>query len=806
MPVWPESTTARTVSPFGALLGGVLGVAAQLQQPTLGSAGVYTGSLLVSAILIAWVALKMRATLPRGMLVVLCMAGLGFGSTGLRAVHFVDTALDPALEGRDVLVTAVVSELPQRNASGLRFRLDVESATLQGQAVRLPPRIDVGWYGGVYSLGAEQVGLQRPPPADVRAGERWTLLLRLKAGHGSRNPGGFDYELYLWEQGVQATAYVRAGTNDPVPALQGQTWLHPVTWARQAVRDRIFAAVEQRALAGVIAALVVGDQSAIERADWDVFRATGVAHLVSISGLHITMFAWLAVALVGWLWRRSVRLCLWWPAPSAALVGGVLFALAYSMFAGWGVPAQRTCTMLATVVFLRLFGARWPWPQVWMLACAAVAAWDPWALLQPGFWLSFVAVGVLFATDSGAARAQPVGVRGRIVSGFREQWVISLALAPLTLLLFGQVSLVGLLANMVAIPWVTLVLTPLSMLGVLWPATWSLAAQAVQALMLGLQWMASWPLATLSLPAAPLWLGVVGVAGGLLLVLPGPWWWRVQGLPLLLALVLWRPPLPPQGQFELLAADVGQGNAVLVRTANHALLYDTGPRYSLESDAGHRVLVPLLQSLGTRLDRVIVSHRDTDHAGGAQAVLAMQEQAQLLTSMPSESILGLSRTPTRCEAGQHWVWDGVQFDILHPLAADYGQERKPNALSCVLRISTATQSVLLVGDIEQAQETQLLARVPDLKSTVLLVPHHGSKTSSSAAFLDAVQPRFALVQSGYRNRYGHPAGPVMDRYREHHITVRDSPHCGAMTWRSWRADEVLCVREAQKRYWQHQLP
>jgi competence protein ComEC len=708
----------------------------------------------------------------------------------------------------------------------------VETAQLDGAVVAVPPRIDVGWYGGVYSTGSEMVGLQRQPE-DVRAGERWQMTLRLKAPHGSRNPHGFDFELWLWEQGVQATGYVRAGAKDPVPQRLGQTWRHPVALARQMLRERIYSKVAERQPAGLIAALVVGDQNAIDRVDWDVFRATGVSHLVSISGLHITMFAWGAALLVGWLWRRSMRLCLAVPAPSAALVGGVLLATAYAVFSGWGIPAQRTCLMLATVALLRLSGARWPWPQVWMLACAVVVAFDPWALLQPGFWLSFVAVGVLFATDSGAARAHSTGVAGRIgaesaagppqgakapLGGsvvraatsvgamFREQWVITVALTPLTLLLFGQVSVVGLAANALAIPWMTLVVTPVAMLGALVPAVWELAAMAIGLLMGWLQWLASFPWASVSMAVPPLWAGVAGVLGGVVLVFPWSWSMRVLGLPLLMPLVLWRPALPLPGQFELLAADIGQGNAVLVRTANHALLYDAGPRYSLESDAGHRVLVPLLQALHTRLDRVVLSHRDMDHVGGAPAVLAMQPQADLLSSIEAENPLQGMRQAQRCVAGQHWDWDGVTFEVLHPQAQDYDSGAKSNAMSCVLRITNGTQTALLVGDLEQAQEARLVASGVNLKSDLLLVPHHGSKTSSSAAFLDAVQPQLGVVQSGYRNRYGHPAAPVLVRYVERTIRVIDTPHCGAVIWQSNLPQEVQCHRVDALRYWNHRVP
>ena len=744
---------AVRLGPFAALLGWVAGTALQLQQGVLWPMALYAVLAVLAALLgtalwrhrgLPWSGAQRRAAWW------LLAAVLGFACTGWRSTVFERQALPAALEGRDVLLTGVVTQMPQRNEVGLRFTLDVESATLEGQPVALPPLIDVGWYGSAYSMVGEQV-MPQGQPTDVRAGERWRMVVRLKAPHGSRNPFGFDYELWLWERDVQATAYVRSGTTDPQPQRLGQTWTHPVALLRQTVRERIVAHVEQRAAAGLIAALVVGDQNAIDRVDWDVFRATGVAHLVSISGLHITMFAWIAAWLVGWLWRRSAYLCLRWSAPAAALVGGVLLAFAYSLFSGWGIPAQRTCLMLATVALLRHSGARWPWPQTWMLACAVVVAADPWALLQAGFWLSFVAVGVLFASDAGRPAA-PDGTglarntATRLGALLREQWVVTVALAPLTLLLFGQVSLVGLLANAFAIPWVTLVLTPLAMVGVLVPWLWHTAAAAITALMAVLQWLAALPGATLSLATAPWWMAAVGVLGGVLLVLRLPGYLRALGLPLLLPVLLWQAPVPPAGEYELLGADIGQGNAVLVRTAHHALLFDAGPRYSLESDAGHRVLLPLLQALHTRLDTVLLSHRDTDHIGGAAAVLAMQPQALLLSSMASDAALPNRRADQRCMAGQHWEWDGVQFDILHPDAADYSSAHTSNAMSCVLRIQSASaqpQVALLVGDIERVQEERLLASLAPIRADLLLVPHHGSKTSSSEAFLDAVRPRHA---------------------------------------------------------------
>ena len=814
-----ESLFGVTRGLIPALLGVLLGNALQLQQAVLMSA---TGNLIGVALGLLALILSLRAPWPalRWGLLMAAFAALAFASTGWRAQAFGSHALAPALEGRDIAVTGVVAAMPQHFEGGVRFLLDVESASLDAKPLRLPPRLELGWYAGVYARGdgpGEFMGELQRQPAPVQAGERWQLTVRLKAPHGAVNPHGFDYELWQWVQGVQATGYVRAGPRDPAPTLLAFTWQRPVQWARGQVRDQIFLRLAEADAAGLIAALVVGDQAAIDRADWDVFRATGVAHLMSISGLHITMFAWAAALALGWLWRRSAWLCLRLPAPTAALLGGMALATAYALFSGWGVPAQRTVLMLATVGGLRLLGVRWPWPQVWLLACAVVVLVDPWALMQAGFWLSFVAVGVLFATDAGVSRVEGSAVKGRFSTLMREQWMITLALTPLSLLLFGQVSLVGLLANALAIPWVTLVVTPMAMLGVLLHPLWDLAAWAIGLMAALLRGLAQWPWASLSLAQAPWWAGVAGVLGGLLLALRLPWALRLGGVPLLLPVLFWQVPPIPAGEFELLAADVGQGSAVLVRTAHHALLYDAGPQYSRESDAGHRVLVPLLRALGVQLDTLVLSHRDTDHTGGAMAVLKMQPQATLLSSIEDGHALQALRPTTRCMAGQRWQWDGVDFEVLHPLATDYGDVRKTNAMSCVVRVANGAQVVLLAGDIEQAQEAQLVARSQNgaasagqppgnLRADVLLVPHHGSKTSSSELFLDAVQPRQAWVQAGYRNRFGHPASPVLVRYDVRGIRLIDTPHCGAASWQSWQPDRVQCAREVQKRYWHHLVP
>ena len=828
----------------------------QLQQETLWALSAYAALAFLACGAGWWIHRQKPSFALRTLAVWGVLVSLSFAVTGLHALSR-SLAIDPALEGQDLDVVGVVQAMPQRQDVGWRFRFRIEQAwqvdkSGQSRAVDLdtdlPSQVYLGWNGqdGTHDSGWNTSALPEP----VKAGERWRLRVRLKAPHGHLNPRGFDYELWLWEQGIRATGYVRTSAKDPMPLRLASTWAHPIEAWRQLVRDRLLAHLspagsdaDAAKRAGVLAALVTGDQAAIDRSDWDVFRATGVSHLMSISGLHVTLFAWLASGLVAWAWRRSALMgfqgALRWPAPHVGALSGLVLAGFYALFSGWGVPAQRTLLMLCVVVFLRLSARQWHGSLVWLTACAVVLAWDPWALLQPGFWLSFVAVGVLmassFAEPVQRSDALPSGLwqrwlasklpdwgvfaLGRAAALVREQAVVTLALAPLTLLFFGQVSVVGLLANLLAIPWVTLLVTPLALLGVLWSDAWQLASWALQPMTAVLGWMSTWPLASVSTAMPPWGLAVLALAGALVCVMRWPWSWKWMALPLLWLVLFWTHPRPAPGTFELLAADVGQGNAVLVRTATHSLLYDAGPRHSAESDAGHRVLVPLLAQMGERIDTLMLSHRDSDHTGGAAAVLAMQPQAALWSSMEDTHPLHTLRPAwTRCEAGQAWVWDGVRFEVLHPPAPNVLLKTpKPNEVSCVLRIEaeeasgqgssqgTPQGTALLTGDIEAPQELALVQaglRPVD----VLLVPHHGSKTSSSWEFLETLRPRWALLQAGYRNRYGHPAPSVKARYQALGIDVVESIRCGAATWRSDAPDQVKCERAVRQRYWHHLVP
>jgi len=789
---------------FGALciawLGGVLAHLQLRVLPEGGTLAAWLGVSLAVGGLAAW--------RPRwGAWLVPAVAGVSFGLSSWHASWRLADALPAHLEGEDVVVQGVVASLPQVFEQGVRFRFEVESAHRGNEHVRVPGVVQLGWYaawGGAPPGTPGKTARAADPLPDVRAGDRWRFTVRLKRPHGLRNPHGFDHELFLFEQGVRATGTVRPGGE-----RLGVSGWHPVERLRQRVRDDLLATVADRRAAGVLAALAVGDQSAIASEDWRIFRDTGVSHLVSVSGVHVTMFAWLAGLLLRWAWARAGPLCLRVPAPVAARVGGLIAAVAYALFAGWGVPAQRTVLMLATVTLLQLGGRRWPLGLTLLLAAVVVCAVDPWALNQAGFWLSFAAVALLLVASPGAGAAEgSTAARAwhTVRDGVRTQAVATVGLAPLTLVLFQQVSAVGFVANLVAIPVVTLVVTPLALGGAVLSPLWWLGAWVLQQSNGALVWLSRAPGAVWTAAAAPAWAQVAGVFGAVLAVMPLPWRLRLLAVPLLVPLAAPAVPRPAEGRYDVLAADVGQGSAVLVRTRTRLLLYDTGPAYGGDANAGERVLAPLLRARGDdRIDRLVLSHRDTDHVGGAEPLLSRWPVDELLSSLePGHRLLGLAKTDRRCDAGQSWSWDGVRFDVLHPPASDHARPLKPNAKSCVVRVSGAQGSVLLAGDIERAQEASLVAAGAPLASDVLLVPHHGSRTSSTAAFLDAVRPSVAVIQAGHLNRFGHPVAEVLARLRARGVMVVDSPSCGAWHWDGEdRPAAARCLRPEAMRYWHH---
>lgn len=798
-----------------AIIGLVIG-AGLLQQQARLPVNFYMFGLVIAAILMAYCAYRTNRPVIRIPLAVACGVTLGFAWAALLAQHYLADELPKEWEGRDVVVVGTIADLPYRFERGVRFGVDVERAFADGQPIKdvVPPKISLSWYA---AFRDESPG----PVANIQPGERWQLTVRLKRPHGNANPWGFDYEVWLLEQGVRATGYVRSSTEnrrlDDFVVGGG----YAVQRARSRLRDRILAALPGKPYAGVIVALVIGDQRGIDQSDWQVFNRTGVGHLISISGLHITMIAGLFAGLVFQLWRRSfftqAELPLRLPAQKAAALAGAGAALIYVALAGFGVPAQRTLYMLWVVAAALWFGRITSVSHVLFLALGVVVSLDPWAVMWPGFWLSFGAVATILYASTGRAEPRPAAelprrdrwLRALRIAG-RTQYIVTVGLVPLTLFLFGQVSLIGAVANAVAIPVVSLLVTPLALVGSVLPMpligwTLGLAHRLVEWLAALLGWLSALPSAVWSTPVPDPWIFACAVVGTLWFLAPRGWPLRWIGFIGWVPLVLNAPAHPKEGEMWVTAFDVGQGMALLIETPRHRLLYDTGPLYSPEADGGNRVILPYLKARGIQaLDGVIVSHNDADHSGGALSIFKEIGVGWTASSLDSWSaVVQSAPNHRRCVAGQSWNWDGVQFEMLHPAASVYESGKwKTNARSCTVKIMLGEQSILLAGDIEAAQEAELIESVPDkLRASVLLAPHHGSGTSSSLPFLHAVQPRLALFQVGYRNRYHHPKPEVYERYGELGIRRVRSDESGAVVLQFGSSLNISEYRVEHARYW-----
>ena len=722
-------------------------------------------------------------------LLIVAAASLGFAWAAALAQLRLADELPAALEGRDMELTGVVAGLPQALERGVRFEFDVEQAV-----AGVPPRISLAWY-----RGRDDADDEASPVVPVRAGERWRFTVRLKRPHGNLNPHGFDYEAWLFERGIRATGYVRPAS---AARIEAQVWRpgYAVEMLRETIRDRFRAVLPDAPYAGILIALAVGDQHAIDPGLWHRFSRTGITHLMSISGLHVTMLAGLAYALVNWLWRRSANLPLRLPAQHAAAMGGFLTAFLYCLLAGFAVPAQRTLYMLAVVVAARLSAREISGSRVLSLALLLVLLLDPWAVLAAGFWLSFGAVALLFHIGSG--RLGPVHW---LLEWGRAQWAVTLGMLPALLALFQQFSLVSPLANALAIPLVSLVVTPLALLGSL-PLLDPLLflAHAVTAwMMIFIDWLAALPLAIWQQAAPPVWAVLLALAGGLWLLLPRGFPSRWLGVLAFLPLLTVLPPRPATGTAAITVLDVGQGLAIHVQTAGHDLLFDAGPAFSADADSGNRIIAPYLRAMGVRrLDAMVISHADKDHEGGAASVLAALPVALLKTSLSFEHALSAQPVPHEvCRDGDAWDWDGVRFEMLHPGAAPLS--RKTNDLSCVLRVTAGGKAMLLTSDIEAVSEAALLDRHRDrLSATVMTAPHHGSKTSSTPGFIDAVAARDVIFPVGYRNRFGHPKEDVVERYRQSGARLHRTDADGAVGVRLSAADIGFRHERAERRrYW-----
>ncbi len=687
--------------------------------------------------------------------------------------------LPESLEGIDIPITGVIVGLPEQDERRTRFDFMVIKS-----AQKIPLKIRLTWYF------PEQV---------IKAGQRWSFVVKLKRPHGSMNPGGFDYERWLFSQNVGATGYVRA---NPKPEMLGRlsAWISIGVW-RQNISDQLSLILDARPSLGLIKALTIGDGSGITQNQWDVFRKTGATHLVVISGSHVSLIAGLVYFLVlkFWAWTGVLR---WSPQRVAACVA-IVSAIFYAALAGFSVPTERSVIMLVIIMAAIILQRNVHPFSTLAVALFAVLVFDPLSVLSVGFWLSFLAVALIIYVIAGR-----LGKVSYFFEAIKINWATSVGLSPLLLLFFQQVSLISPLANFIAVPVISLLAVPLALVGVLVMyispfialKLFLIVDGALQGLWWFLERMAALPYATITHAQPSLWALVFAIPGVLLLLAPRGIPARWLSLVMFLPLIFTEPKNPEPGSINLTLLDVGQALSLVVQTQNHWLVYDTGAKFSEESDIGKSVLLPFLRQQGAeKVDKLIISHGDNDHIGGAVSVLRGIPVEQLLTSAPERL---KDYVPVKCRAGQSWLWDDVRFTLLAPQQKFVSE----NDNSCVLKIEAEQGTVLLTSDIEASAEAWLVETYgTDLKAKVLIAPHHGSKTSSTFDFIKAVQPDYALISAGYRNQFGHPHPDVLQRYEQIKAKWLNTADKGAITLTtkdgSWL---IQAMRETESKYWNNQ--
>lgn len=724
--------------------------------------------LLVCLLLVLWLC----CTLPtiKKIMQLLFAASLGFLWILLFTHNQLNHVLLAEIENKKVTVTGIIASIPEPKGSGLRFQFAIKQWHDKEHIWQQPLRVKLSWY-----QGKNATAIRLP-----RVGERWQLQVKLKQPHGFHNPGSFNYETSLFAHHIRATGYVVNGIENSFVAAAG--YHHPIDQIRQLLNDRLNKALGGYPLAGQIKALTIGMSDAINQAQWQVFKATGTVHLMVIAGLHIGLVSGFIFFIVHFLWRRSTRLSLHIPANQAAACASLIMAWIYSALAGFSIPTERAMIMISVFMGMQLVRRELPAWNAYCLALLVVVLLDPLSTLEAGFWLSFAAVALII-----------YGISGRLRLGnhwsklARIQVILGIGLIPLTLLWFQQASLSGIIANAIAIPWVGFIVAPLSLIGAfltLFAASIGgfvlvAAERAMELFWPVLQWLAQIKFANWQQAIPNTWVMLAALFGVIFLLapkgVPGRWLGGIGLLPLFFYI----PPGPKLGDAWLTLLDVGQGLAVVVQTQHHVLVYDTGPKFSPEFDTGEAVVVPYLRTLGIKhLNTLVISHEDNDHIGGAASLLQVFSADKIFTSVPERL---LTNHTQYCLRGLSWQWDGVDFKFLYPPADHMGLD---NNSSCVLRISVDKQQILLTGDIEKAAEEYLLHNnLSELAATILVAPHHGSSTSSTIEFVQAVHPRYVLFPVGYLNKYHFPKANVVERYQQIGAKMYDTAQYGAIRFK-----------------------
>ncbi len=813
------------------LAGACLGIAGVQLLPDLPSLTII--SLLVGLMLAAWLCLWPRQwpVLKAVVIGVFCLL-LGMAYSTYRAQLRLGDSLAVIHENKTSRVVLRVAEIALYGPDYVQFKAEVlDRFSIKGIPTHIQVRWQAGKWPGIYGKPKD---IKDKLPV-IKPGQVWGMSLKLKRVHGAMNPGGFDFETHAFANNIRAMGVVK-GQPRQLADEPFSSFAIAVERGRDQVRSAMLPYLKEKRYGPVMMALVMGDQNGIAQDDWKLFNLSGVTHLVSISGSHITMLAVLANFLVLWVCKR-IKLKGKWLSDHrsihvlAAFVG-LLVAWVYCLLAGWGVPAQRTLLMLAIGYGLILFRLRMSIFFILLLTCLGVLLLDPWAMLSSGFWLSFSAVAVLIWLGRHHAQQGKAGGQGRgnkMLSAFalaaRFQLMITLALAPFIILLFSQFSLVSPLVNAYAIPLIGWVITPLSLIFALLAmlnapvlmVQWlgNLAHDILQWVLDLTQWFAVLPWASVYIASPSVWGLLLALAGVFIVC-------QAKGLPyknlawcFMVPVFLGKTERPLPGYWNLVALDVGQGTAVVVLTQKHAVLFDAGPRTSHANEAGGRTILPYFRSMGvSRLDTLIVSHSDVDHAGGFAEVIAGIDTGMAYASFGLDRFLAeeerrmdrqyelrnrdLAYLP--CGQGQDFSFDGVSFAFMNS-----GQLPLPNVSgngqSCVLHVQGSEHSALLTGDIHIEQENELVQLGLE-KVNIVVVSHHGANTSSSPAFVQALQADHAIVQNGYLNRYGHPHRQVQQRWEGAGSVFWRTDRDGAVTVRSSiQGLGLLATRRAAKRYW-----
>ncbi len=709
----------------------------------------------------------------------------GFLWALLYSTIMLSSSLNESLQGKNLVIEGYISSLPKVHERSTQFEFDVTDMKFQNQSQPLPGKISLTWYNSAPRL---------------QPGDQWRFVVRLKRPHGFMNPGGFDYEGWLFQKGIRARGYIRES-----PENQRITFSvsdYPLQRFRHSLADSILSVLSESPYRGIVMALAIGERQHISEEQWQVFTDTGTNHLMAISGLHVGMVSALLFFVVRYLWGNFGYLSLRFPAPKAAATAAIVGAFCYAALAGFSVPTQRAFIMLLVVMLCVIWQRQRAASEVLSLSLLAVLLFDPNSVLSAGFWLSFGAVGIILFAMNGRV-GKP---------GIWQKWgyihvVVGVGLIPLLLLLFQKVALLSPFANFVAVPWVSGITVPLTLLGTIAIPVIPFAGEVLLELAdlsLSIIWpflayIASIDTMLWNQHEPPLWSIILGGVGILWLLIPRGFPARWLGLIWLTPIFLIKPASPGSGEIWFTVLDVGQGLSAVARTKNHTLVYDFGPRFNQRFDTGKAVVVPFMKNLGVdQIDTLIVSHGDNDHIGGLGSVLDQFQADRILTSAPEE--IEYDNTD-HCLTGQRWQWDEVSFQIIHP---DKNVLFSGNNGSCVLLVENKWgHRILITGDIEKKAEAYLLKHYAvELPAHILVAPHHGSKTSSTQSFINMVNPDYVVFPVGYRNRWGFPKESVVERYQKSGVQIFDSASHGAITFRVRKLiNSVETYRQSEQRYW-----